>query len=312
MVKLLRASGMRVTVLDNLSSGRREAVLGAELVVMDLAERSRLVELFERESFDAVMHFASLIQVGESVTNPNAYYQNNVGCTINLLDAMRITGVDSMIFSSTAAIFGEPDTVPIHDDHRVQPQNPYGHSKAMAEQIITDHVHAYGLRAMCLRYFNAAGADPDGELGERHDPETHLIPIVLDVALGVRPRLSIFGDDYDTPDGTCVRDYIHVVDLCEAHLLALNALREGSRGGRFNLGNGSGYSVREVVKCAERVTGTAIPSAVVPRRPGDPAVLVANSTRAQSELGWKPRHPELESSVASAWAWHARNHPTER
>lgn len=303
MVKLLNLRGFEVTVLDNLANGYRDAVQGARFVLGDLYEREILDRLFGETHFDGVMHFASYIQVGESVREPAKYYRNNVFKTQNLLDVMVAHRVCNFIFSSTAAIFGEPIHIPMAEDHPKQPMNPYGRGKWMVEQMLEDYDTAYGLRSTCLRYFNAAGADPDGELGERHDPETHLIPLALQVASGRRPSITVFGDDYATPDGTCIRDYIHVNDLGEAHWLALQRLWEGGGSTAYNLGNGHGFSVREVIDTARAVTGREIPVEYGQRRPGDPARLVADARRAQAELGWKPRRADLATIIADAWRW---------
>ncbi|MBZ4193734.1 MAG: UDP-glucose 4-epimerase GalE [Candidatus Contendobacter sp.] len=306
MVKLLNQRGLEVTVLDNLCNGHRDAVQGARFVLGDLYEREILDELFEETRFDGVMHFASHIQVGESVREPAKYYRNNVFKTQNLLDAMIAHRVGNFIFSSTAAIFGEPVRIPIDEAHPKQPINPYGRGKWMVEQMLEDYDIAYGLKSVCLRYFNAAGADPDGALGEHHDPETHLIPLVLQVAAGRRPQITVFGEDYATPDGTCIRDYIHVNDLGEAHLLALQRLWDGGTSAAYNLGNGNGFSVREVIDTARTVTGRAIPVEYGERRAGDPARLVADSQRAQTELGWTPRRADLATIIADAWRWEMR------
>jgi len=303
MVKMLLERDHEVFVLDNLSTGYRDAVLGGVFVQGDLADSAALDALFAAHRFDGVMHFASFIQVGESVRDPAKYYRNNFANTLNLLDAMRRHAAGHFIFSSTAAIFGEPEYVPIDEQHPKQPINPYGYSKLAVEQILADYDRAYGLRSVCLRYFNAAGADPDARIGERHDPESHLIPLVLQVASGRGAHIQIFGNDYKTPDGTCIRDYIHIVDLCEAHLLALERLRAGAMSARFNLGNGSGFSVAEVIDTAERVTGMRIARVVAPRRPGDTARLIADSKLARDELGWRPRYDDLRTIVAHAWAW---------
>ena len=252
------------------------------------------------------MHFASHIQVGESVRDPAKYYRNNVFKTQCLLDAMVAHKVNHFIFSSTAAIFGEPVRVPIDEEHPKNPINPYGRGKWMVEQMLEDYEVAYGLQAVRLRYFNAAGADPEGELGERHEPETHLIPLVLQAASGRRPHITVFGADYDTPDGTCIRDYIHVADLCEAHWLALQRLWQGGGGGAFNLGNGNGFSVQEVIDVARTVTGREIVVMRGERRPGDPARLVADSRRARTELGWTPQYADLATLVDHAWRWETR------
>lgn len=303
MVKRLGQAGCEVTTLDNLSGGYRDAVLCGQWVQGDLADRSLLEALMHRSRFDAVMHFASFIQVGESMTQPARYYQNNLINTLQLLDVMRAHGVPRFIFSSTAATFGEPQYTPINEAHPQQPINPYGRSKLMVEQILQDYDRAYGLKSVCLRYFNAAGADPDGELGERHEPETHLIPLVLQAASGRRPHVWVFGRDYDTPDGTCVRDYIHVSDLCDAHWLALQSLLQGAPSQAYNLGNGQGFSVQQVIDAAERITGTAIAVVYGPRRAGDPARLVADSRLARQRLGWQPQHAGLATIVEHAWHW---------
>lgn len=303
MVKYLLAEGHSVTVFDNFSTGFHDAIVGGELVQGDLADRVALSSLFTSHRFDAVMHFASFISVGESVTRPDLYYANNLVNTFNLLQAMREAGCPPFVFSSTAAVYGTPLIIPIPENHPTQPINPYGHTKRMVEQMLADYDHAFGQRSVCLRYFNAAGADPSGELGERHNPETHLIPLVLQAASGRRPSISVYGQDYDTSDGTCIRDYVHVWDLCAAHLLGLKYLWSGGESRQFNLGNGSGYSVSEVITAAERVTGKAISVDYGPRRPGDPPRLVANASRAKNELRWIPYYSDLETIVAHAWAW---------
>ncbi len=302
MVKMLGRQGCSVTTLDDLSSGHRDAVLHGEFVQGTLADRALLDELLSR-GFDAVMHFASFIQVGESVQHPAKYYQNNVVNTLNLLDAMCAHGVQRLVFSSTAATFGEPQYSPIDERHPQWPINPYGRTKWMMEQILGDYDKAYGLKSVCLRYFNAAGADPEGQLGERHEPETHLIPLVLQAASGRRANISVFGRDYDTPDGTCIRDYIHIEDLCAAHALALQSLMRGEGSQAYNLGNGNGFSVQEVIDTAERVTGRAVAVVNAPRRMGDPARLVADASWARSQLGWQPRYPDLVTIVEHAWHW---------
>ncbi|MBU3694978.1 MAG: UDP-glucose 4-epimerase GalE, partial [Rhodocyclaceae bacterium] len=284
-----------------------DAVLHGELVVGDIGDRAVLDAVLGAQRFDAVMHFAASIEVGESVRNPAAYYRNNVGATLTLLEALRDHDVNTLIFSSTAAIFGDPAYSPIDERHPTAPINPYGRSKLMVEQMLDDHRRAYGLRSVCLRYFNAAGADPDGDLGERHDPETHLIPLVLQAASGRRAEIAVFGRDYHTPDGTCVRDYIHVSDLCEAHWLALQALMSGHPGGAYNLGNGEGFSVQQVIDTARRVTGRPIPQRDAERRPGDPERLVADARRAREELGWRPARADLETIIADAWLWETRS-----
>ena len=302
MVKMLSLKGCSVTTLDDLSSGHRDAVLHGEFIQGSLADKALLDRVLS-QGFDAVMHFASFIQVGESVQQPDKYYQNNVVNTLCLLDAMRSHGVLRLVFSSTAATFGEPQYSPIDEKHPQQPINPYGRTKRMVEQILQDYDTAYGMKSVCLRYFNAAGADPQGELGERHEPETHLIPLVLQVASGRRPHISVFGRDYDTPDGTCIRDYIHIEDLCAAHWLAVQALMAGQESQAYNLGNGSGFSVQEVVDTASRITGQKITIQDAPRRQGDPARLIADASLARLKLGWEPRYPELATIIAHAWQW---------
>lgn len=305
MVKRLGQLGCRVTTLDDLSSGHNDAVLNGDFVQGSAADEGLLNRLLGR-GFDAVMHFASFIQVGESVRQPARYYINNVVNTLTLLEAMRSHGVLNFIFSSTAATFGEPKYTPIDERHPQRPINPYGRTKLIVEQVLADYDVAYGLKSVCLRYFNAAGADPEGVLGERHEPETHLIPLVLQAASRRRPHISVFGRDYDTPDGTCIRDYVHVADLCDAHWLALQALMTGRPSQRFNLGNGNGFSVKEVIDTAELVTGRKIPVVDAPRREGDPARLVADSTLARMQLGWTPRYAELATIIEHAWRWEMR------
>ncbi|MEW6446151.1 MAG: UDP-glucose 4-epimerase GalE [Pseudomonadota bacterium] len=306
MVKRLTRAGHQVTTLDNLSTGYADAVLHGPLVIGDMADTLLLDRLFNSTRFDAVMHFAAFSLVGESMLDPAKYYRNNVSHTLNLLDAMVRHGVLDFIFSSTAATFGEPVRVPMDESHPQHPINPYGRSKWMVEQLLEDYDRAYGLKSTCLRYFNAAGADPEGELGERHTPETHLIPLVLQAASGRRPSITVFGTDYDTPDGTCIRDYIHVQDLCEAHLASLERMRESGISARYNLGNGQGFSVREVLETARRVTGRAIKVEYGPRRAGDPARLLADASAARTGLGWTPKHDSLEDIIRHAWAWELR------
>lgn len=303
MVKMLAQAGHDVVTLDNLSNGYRDAVKYGEFVEGDIADSSLLDQLFSKHSFDGVMHFASYIQVGESVEKPSMYYRNNVSNTQTLLDAMLDHGVNKFIFSSTAATFGEPEYTPIDEKHPQKPINPYGHSKLMVEQILQDFDRAYGLKSVSLRYFNAAGADPDGELGERHIPETHLVPLVLQAASGRRDCITVFGTDYDTEDGTCVRDYIHINDLCSAHLLGLEHLVAGGDSRAYNMGNGQGYSIKEVIDVAKQVTGNDFAVETGERRSGDPARLVADSSLLQKELGWKPEFTDLESIIRHAWAW---------
>ncbi len=304
MAQWLAAHGHQVTVLDNFSTGHREAVRWGELVEADLLDRSTLERAFAGRRYDAVMHFCASSLVGESVRDPYAYYRNNVTGTLNLLEAMRAHGVERLVFSSTAAVFGDPVSKLIDEDHPKSPINPYGASKLMVERILEDAANAYGLRSVALRYFNAAGALPEHGIGEAHACETHLIPNVLKAALGSGPALKVFGDDYPTPDGTCVRDYVHVQDLAQAHALALDYMESHPGAHAFNLGNGQGFSVREVIAAATEVTGSPIPYETAPRRPGDPAVLVASSERARLELGWKPVWTDLRDIIRSAWEWH--------
>lgn len=302
MVKMLKQQGCSVVTLDNLSSGHRDAVLFGQFIYGDFSDRLLMNSILST-GIDVVMHFASLIQVGESVKEPSKYYKNNLVNTLCLMDALRDHGVKHFIFSSSAATFGDPQYLPIDEEHPQKPINPYGHTKLMVEQALTDYDIAYGLKSVCLRYFNAAGADPDGQLGERHEPETHLIPLVLQAASGQRQSISVYGRDYDTPDGTCIRDYIHVSDLCSAHWLALRSLIEGAGSQSFNLGNGKGFSVQEVISAAEHITGRTVPVVNAPRRIGDPARLVADSAYARQYLGWKPLYPDLETIIKHAWQW---------
>jgi UDP-glucose 4-epimerase len=306
MVKMLLNAGHHVITLDNLSSGHRDAVLGGTFIEGDLADTACLKQVFEQHQPEAVMHFASYIQVGESVRKPDIYYRNNVANTLNLLDTMLEFDVKKFIFSSTAAVFGEPDYVPIDEAHPNRPLNPYGRSKWMIEQVLADYDKAYDLHSVCLRYFNAAGADPEGQLGERHDPETHLIPLILQAASGRRENIQVFGKDYDTADGTCIRDYIHIVDLCSAHLAALEYLNKGGSSDCFNLGNGSGFSVQEVIDAVEKVSGRHVTVINGPRREGDPARLVADAKRARSILDWHPEYTSLETIVRHAWQWESK------
>jgi UDP-glucose 4-epimerase len=304
MVKLLLGQGSEVTVFDNLSTGHRAAVGEAELVVGDIRDRTALSALFARRSFDAIMHFCASSIVADSVANPYAYYDNNVHGTLCLLDAARDAGINRFVFSSTAAVYGVPEQDLIGEDHPTRPVNPYGASKLMSERILSDAASAYGMHSVSLRYFNAAGADPDGQLGESHQPETHLIPNILRSALDSGLRLQVFGTDYATVDGSCVRDYIHVADLADAHLRALTFLDGHPGAHHFNLGSGKGYSVLQVVDAAREATDRPIPVSVRPRRPGDPPVLVASNRRALDELGWRPRRSDLREIIASAWRWH--------
>ncbi|MCX5870266.1 MAG: UDP-glucose 4-epimerase GalE [Deltaproteobacteria bacterium] len=305
MVKMLAGQGHQVTVFDNLSTGHKEAVFcGVELVQGDLLHPEDLAALFSRQHFDAVMHFSAKSLVGESVLNPALYYANNVVGTLNLLDAMRDHGVSQFIFSSSASIFGNPLQEKINESHPQAPINPYGETKLMVEHILRDYHTAYGLRSVSLRYFNAAGADPGGEIGESHQPETHLLPNVLCSLLLEQRALKVFGREYNTTDGTCVRDYIHINDLCEAHLLALSFLEENDGAHGFNLGNGNGFSVLEIIHSAEQVTGRKIAFTYAPPRSGDPATLVADSARAMEKLVWQPKYTKIDDIIATAWHWH--------
>lgn len=301
--KMLSRMGYETVVFDNLIYGHREAVKWGSFVEGDLKNPEEIEAVFEKYPIDAVMHFAAYAYVGESVVDPEKYYFNNVACTLNLLRAMRRHGCDKIIFSSTCATYGEPERVPIVEEMDQRPINPYGASKLMVERILADYGVAYGLRSVALRYFNAAGADPEGEIGEDHNPETHLIPLVLDAASGKQPDIKVFGTDYPTRDGSCIRDYIHVEDLARAHVLALEYLQSGGASERFNLGNERGTSVLEVIEAARKVTGRDIPVTLVERRPGDPAVLVGSSEKAKRVLGWRPRYAEIETIVEHAWGW---------
>ena len=303
MVKLLLENDIDVVTVDDLSSGHRKAVAGGEFVQGDVGDRACMDAVFGRWRVDAIMHFASFIQVGESVSDPAKYYRNNLVGTLALLDAAVASDIKQFVFSSSAAIFGEPIRTPIDEEHPTQPLSPYGFSKLAVERVLADYDRAYGLRSVSLRYFNAAGADPEGGHGEAHEPETHLIPLILQVASGRRQSVKIYGDDYPTPDGTCVRDYVHVADLCEAHLRALEYLRRTNRSAAFNLGNSRGYSVKDVVGAVERVVGRSVPIERHDRRPGDPAILVADSARAKAELGWRPRFDDIDTIVRHAWQW---------
>ena len=305
MVRHLIAHGHEVVVFDSLTTGHREAVGTASLVVGNLLDPAALKALFAAHRFDAVMHFCALSLVGVSVAEPYLYYQNNVVGTLNLLQAMHAAGVARLVFSSTAAVFGNPETALIDETHPTRPINPYGASKLMVERMLADAAHAYGLRSVALRYFNAAGADPSGEIGESHAPETHLIPNVLRAALGHDSgMLKVFGDDYATRDGTCVRDYVHVNDLAAAHLKGIEFMAGNEGAHVFNLGNGQGFSVLEVIAAARRVTGVEIAFECVPRRAGDPPVLVASSAKARDALDWSPQFTDIDAILDSAWRWH--------
>ncbi len=299
-------AGHKVVVYDNLSHGYRAAVpQEAEFVQGEVGDARAVTDVLRKHEIEAVMHFAAMIEVGESMRVPERYFQNNTGATLTLLEAMVANGVSKFVFSSTAALYGEPENTPIPESAALRPANAYGESKLLVERMLDWLNRIHGFRYASLRYFNAAGAA--GELGEAHEPESHLIPLVLQVPLGKRQSVSIFGSDYPTPDGTCVRDYVHVLDLAQAHLLAVQALGAKTKL-IFNIGSGHGFSVREVIETARRITGHAIPAIESPRRPGDPAVLVASSEKIRSELKWKPQHAELEDIIGSAWEWH-RKHP---
>jgi UDP-glucose-4-epimerase GalE len=306
-VKELARSGTDVLVFDNFSSGRRDLVGDRPCVRGDLMDKAAVREVFGSNRFEAVLHFASLIQVGESYADPRKYYTHNLLSTLNLLDAMLEAGVHRLIFSSSAAVYGVPLETPITESHPLNPANPYGQTKLMIERILQDYDRAYGLRSISLRYFNAAGADPDGETGEIHNPETHLIPNILLGLLGKGPKLGVFGNDFPTPDGTAVRDYIHVTDLAEAHVLALKALLAGGLSDTINLGTNTGYSVLDVIREAARVTGRQVPYDVLPRRHGDVAVLLASKEKAERVLGWKPRLSALRTIIETAWNWHRKS-----
>lgn len=307
MVRMLSELGHEVVTFDDLSTGHRDAVLGGSFVNGSLHDKAALDALFKSNYFDAVVHFAGSIAVGESVRDPAKYYQNNLTGTLNLLDAMRLHGVNKIVFSSTAAIFGTPQYVPIDEQHPQMPINPYGMTKWVTERILSDYDTAYGMRSVVLRYFNAAGAAPDARLGEQHDPETHLIPLALRAAKGDLPELTVFGTDYETPDGTCVRDYIHILDLCNAHVLALDHLTAGGESRAYNLGNGLGYSVKEVIQVAERVSGKPVPVKYGSRRAGDPASLVADASKIKMDWGWNPKFGDLEQIIRHAWQWESRS-----
>ncbi|MBR3603612.1 MAG: UDP-glucose 4-epimerase GalE [Elusimicrobiaceae bacterium] len=301
-VKMLAKQGYNPVVYDNLSKGHREAVENIAFEEGDLGDKAKLAEVFAKHQIEAVMHFAAFIEVGESVKEPSKYYHNNVASVLNLLDAMKEHNVKYFVFSSTAATFGEPVQPQISETHPQLPINPYGNTKFMVEKMLEDFDRAYGLKSVALRYFNASGADESGLIGESHTPETHLIPLVLQAAAGKRPCIKVFGNDYPTPDGTCVRDYVHVNDLARAHILALEKMEKENQSLRYNLGSGSGFSVAELIKQAKEITGVDFKVEYEARRAGDPAVLVADPTKAQQELGWKPQY-DLKQIIATAWNW---------
>ena len=305
----LRRRGFATLAYDNLTEGHASATGDTELIVGSLDEEEKLDELFAAHDVRAVFHFAANCYVGESCEDPEKYYFNNVASTLVLLRAMRRAGVNRFIFSSTAATFGNPERETIDESHPQAPINPYGRTKLMIERILADYHDAYGLEYVALRYFNAAGAVEDGAIGEDHEPETHLIPLVIKAALGQRPDIKIFGSDYDTPDGTCVRDYIHIIDLADAHILGLEYLENDGKSSAFNLGNGKGYSVKEIIETVEKVSGRSVTQESVARRAGDPAVLIADYRRAREVLGWQPRYGDIETIVRTAWNW-ASDHPS--
>lgn len=306
MVRLLDRAGHKVVVLDNLSEGHASAVTAGELVIGDMRNRDLVKGILSDHRIDSVMHFAACALVGESVIAPAKYYQNNVVATLELLEAMRACNVKKLVFSSTCATYGVPSTVPISEKEKQEPVNPYGFTKLVIERALDDYANAYGFGFAALRYFNAAGASPEGGIGEDHDPESHLIPIVLQVALGQRDHITVYGDDWPTPDGTCIRDYIHVDDLGAAHLAALERLEPG-RGLKINLGTGVGFSVRQIIETCREVTGHDIPEVKGDRRPGDPPELVANAQLANSVLGWEPKYASPKPIIETAWNWHQAN-----
>ena len=310
-VLALQAKGYNVIILDNLVYGHQDIVetrLQAELIIGDTRDRALLDQLFSTRAITAVMHFAAYAYVGESVSNPAKYYQNNVAGTLTLLEAMQEAGIDQFVFSSTCATYGIPETVPIPETHPQHPINPYGASKLMVEQILGDFDTAYQMKSVIFRYFNAAGADPQGRTGEDHNPETHLIPLILLTALGKRKAIKIFGTDYPTRDGTCIRDYIHVADLAQAHVLGLEYLLKGGCSEVFNLGNGNGFTVREMIHAAQGITQKDFPVEETDRRPGDPAMLVGSSEKARRILQWEPQYADLDQIIGHAWQWHQKRH----
>lgn len=304
--KYITQKGYETLVLDNLSFGHEYAVKWGKLIVGDIADKDLLDEIFTTYKIETVMHFSAFAFVGESVTSPQKYYQNNVVNTLNLLNTMIKHDVKKFIFSSTCATFGEPEYTPIDEAHPQNPINPYGLSKLMVEKILKDYDKAYGLKSVVLRYFNASGADPETEIGEDHTPETHLIPLVLDVAIGKREDIKVFGNDYNTPDGTCVRDYIHVNDLADAHYLGIKYLEKEKKSNQFNLGNGTGFSVMQIIDTAKKITGKNINFTVAPRREGDPSTLIGGSKKATEILTWKPRYANIEDIIQTAWNWHKK------
>ncbi len=307
-VACLHNAGWDVVVLDDLSMGHADAVINGKLIVGNIGDREILDHVFSSYSINAVLHFAAYAYVGESVADPAKYYHNNISNGLALLEAMIRHDVLNLVFSSTCAVYGEPNEIPIHEEHPKAPINPYGYTKMVFEQMALDMARSSGLRPVFLRYFNAAGADPDGRFGEDHSPETHLIPLVIDAALGKREAVSIFGADYPTPDGTCIRDYIHIIDLVDAHIKALDYLAQGGEPAAFNLGNGNGYSVKQVIDTVARASGMRVPVVEAARREGDPAILIGSADKAKKVLGWRPRFPKLEPIVETAFHWR-RSHP---
>ncbi|MGC8770329.1 MAG: UDP-glucose 4-epimerase GalE [Brevinematia bacterium] len=304
-VKMLYKKGYDVIVYDNLSKGYREFAKWGKFIEGDISDDKKLKEVFKSHKIDAVMHFCAFIEVGESVVEPEKYYKNNLVNTITLINTMKDAGIKNFIFSSTAAIFGEPKHIPIKEDDPKNPINPYGKTKLFVEEILEDYEKAYGFNSICFRYFNAAGADPDGEIGEAHNPESHLIPLILDAAMGKREAIKIFGTDYPTKDGTCIRDYIHVNDLAEAHILGLEFLLKEKRSERFNLGSGEGYTVREIIDMVKKITGKEFKVVETERRAGDPPVLIADSSKARRMLGWQTKFT-LQEIIETAWNWHKK------
>jgi len=310
VVKCLLETGHEVVTIDNLVKGHQELVLDGEFIKGDLENKELLDEVMKKNNIEGVIHLAAHSLVGESMEEPGKYYFNNVANGLNLLESMVENNVQHIVFSSTAATYGEPEEIPITENHSTNPTNTYGETKLFFEKMLKRYDQIYGLKYASLRYFNAAGADPSGKIGEAHDPETHLIPIVLQKASGEREELYIFGDDYPTRDGTCIRDYIHVNDLSDAHVLAIESLAEGKKSDIYNLGNGEGYSVKEVIDTAGKVIGKEIEAKIGDRRPGDPAVLVASSEKIQKKLNWQPQYPDLETIIETAWNWHNNNQLT--
>lgn len=307
-VRVLKDRGDEVFVLDNMQTGHVDSIPeDVKLFLGDLRDKEFLERVFKENKIDGIIHFAADSLVGESMVEPGKYFENNIGGTINLLNMMNKYGVKYIVFSSTAATYGEPKNIPILESDETLPTNPYGESKLAVEKMLKWYDNAYGIKYTALRYFNVAGAHPSGEIGEAHCCETHLIPIILQVALKQREKISIYGDDYDTEDGTCIRDYVHVMDLVDAHILALERLKRGEESAIYNLGNGEGFSVKEVIEVARKVTGDPIPAEIAKRRAGDPAKLVASSEKAMKELGWKPKYESLDTIVETAWKWHKNN-----